>query len=374
MPTLLTDYILKGICSPCASLLHPSCILHAVPVKSLSPLCIHCGFLLHILVHPFCILVQLPRILHAPPVHPCASPMHLVCILHASPCIPCALSVHPLCILCESCVHLLCIPHASFVQALCILTHLCRSLHLPWTSLIPCYVVHPLPSCSLTNPCAPPSPLTHHRAFLLHPHSSSTHLLGTPPASPGHPCASLCISHTVLIHLLCSLPHPSCTIVHALCIPPASSLHPISSYRAASRSTHACLCTHVPSRTLMRPFCTLWNPHACLCVCAYSCTLVHPRAHFCILLQPSCTLMHRRTPLHARVSSRSFAYPRASLRILVCSCIIVHRRAAPCMLVHPCAHPCIIVHPGATPHTSLVRSRARQCTPMTSLFAVLCPT
>lgn len=222
VPTLLTDYILKGICSPCASLLHPSCILHAVPVKSLSPLCIHCGFLLHILVHPFCILVQLPRILHAPPVHPCASPMHLVCILHASPCIPCALSVHPLCILCESCVHLLCIPHASFVQALCILTHLCRSLHLPWTSLIPCYVVHPLPSCSLTNPCAPP----------FTPHAPSC----IPPASPfilhastGHPSCiawpSLCIpvhlphsSHPSLVQPPAPFMHHRACFVHSSCV------------------------------------------------------------------------------------------------------------------------------------------------------------
>lgn len=293
--------------------------------------------------------------------------MHLHASLVHCRCILCASSVNPAYISCASLMHPLCRPYASshtFVDH-CIFPGLPLYL-VTWSTRF-------LPAASRT-PVHPLSPLTHHRAFLLHPHSSSTHLLGTPPASPGHPCASLCISHTVLIHLLCSLPHPSCTIVHALCIPPASSLHPISSYRAASRSTHACLCTHVPSRTLMRPFCTLWNPHACLCVCAYSCTLVHPRAHFCILLQPSCTLMHRRTPLHARVSSRSFAYPRASLHILVCSCIIVHRRAAPCMLVHPCAHPCIIVHPGATPHTSLVRPRARQCTPMTSLFAVLCPT
>uniref|UniRef100_A0A663F4J9 Uncharacterized protein n=10 Tax=Neoaves TaxID=3078114 RepID=A0A663F4J9_AQUCH len=337
VPTLLTDYILKGICSPCASLVHPSCILHAVPVQSLS-LCAST-------VDSFCILVQLLCILHAPPVHPCASPMHLVCILHASPCIPYALSVHPSCILSESCIHLLCIPHASFVQAFCILTHLCRSLHPPWTSLVPCYVAHLLPSCSFMNPCAP----------LMHPHSSSTHLLGTPRAS-------LCVSHTVLVHLLCSLLHPCAPFMHhraclvrSSCIPSVFLLHPLCTPFAATGQPHAALmhacaslCTHVPSCTLVRPFCMRSNPHARLCIRAYSCTLVHPRAHLCILMQPSCTLMHHCTPLHTHVSLRSFVYPRASPCILAHPCVLTRHRTSSRIPAHARASSCIPAHARAS--------------------------
>uniref|UniRef100_A0A8C0FJ16 Fasciculation and elongation protein zeta 1 n=1 Tax=Bubo bubo TaxID=30461 RepID=A0A8C0FJ16_BUBBB len=77
VPTLLTDYILKGTCSHRPSPVHPSCILHAAPIQ---PSCLSAST-----TDPSCILVHLLCV----PVHPS-------CILHAFPRIPYASLVRPL--------------------------------------------------------------------------------------------------------------------------------------------------------------------------------------------------------------------------------------------------------------------------------------
>lgn len=73
VPTLLTDYILKGTCM-CP--VHPPCILHtpnAFPIY-------HCASFLH-LPYPHAPLMQCLSMSHAFFVHP----LHLPCMLSASP-------------------------------------------------------------------------------------------------------------------------------------------------------------------------------------------------------------------------------------------------------------------------------------------------